>query len=391
MFDSDGKRYYDALSSLWYCNIGHGRSEVAEAIASQLGRLDTFHTFDLFVNEPCVALSERLAELAPMPGARVFLTSSGSEAVDSAVKLARQAHTQAGDPERTIIVSRTPSYHGVTYGGMSLTGMDSVRTGFGPLVEDVRRVPHDDLRAMEDAFADLGNRVAAVIAEPMIAGGGVYPAAPGYLQGLRRICNAHGAFLICDEVVCGFGRLGAWWGSAHYGVRPDIVTFAKAVTSGYQPLGGVLLGPSVREPLEANPEYLLAHGHTYSGHPTACAAALTAIEITAREDLPSKAPAIGTWLEDELEALVRDGLVASTRGLGALRGAVLPEGISGDRVHRALVGRGVITRVIRDSIVAFAPPLITTRDDIAQCVDALRGAIKAVRTDRLVGTHRGTR
>src|ERR1700736_2426104 len=262
-----GREYVDALGSLWYSTIGHGRREVIDAVAKQMEQLEAFHTFDRFTNEPADELCAQLAALAPMPDARVFLTSGGSESVDTAIKLARHAHASAGQPERTIVVSRTPSYHGVTYGAVSATGLPLNREGWGTLLPDVVQVPHDSLPAMEEVFATSGPRVAAVLAEPVIGAAGVIPPVPGYLEGLRDLCDRHGAFLILDEVICGFGRLGAWWGAVKYGVRPDLVTFAKAVTSGYLPLGGVLFGPAVCEPLEADPAFVLRHGYTYSGHP----------------------------------------------------------------------------------------------------------------------------
>jgi putrescine---pyruvate transaminase len=257
--------------------------------------------------------------------------------------------------------------------------MPQIREGFGPGLEDVIRVPHDDLAAAERAFEQAGDRVAAVIAEPVIAGGGVHPPAPGYLQGLRRLCDRHGAFLIADEVVCGFGRLGTWWGSERYGVTPDVITFAKAVTSGYLPLGGVLLGPAVRAPLEADEDFLLAHGHTYSGHPAPCAAALAALDITEREGLPARALEIGAWIQSALATLAADDVIAGYRGAGAMWGAVLHEDVSGFAVHRALVERGVIVRVIKNSIVGLCPPLVASRSDIEACADVLRDAIGAVR------------
>ena len=188
------------------------------------------------------------------------------------MKLARVAHVLAGHPERTLIISRTRGYHGANYGGTSAQGIAPNREGFGPLVADVVQVPADDLEALATLMAERGNEVAAVITEPVQGAGGVFPPTEGYLAGLRRLCDQHGAFLIFDEVITGFGRLGTWFAAHHYGVTPDLMTFAKAVTSGYQPLGGVFVGAAVRPGLEADPAFFLRHGFTYSGHPTACAA-----------------------------------------------------------------------------------------------------------------------
>ncbi|MPZ88430.1 MAG: aminotransferase class III-fold pyridoxal phosphate-dependent enzyme [Nitriliruptorales bacterium] len=373
--DDQGNRYIDALASLWYCNIGHGQAEVAEAVAEQMARLACFHTFERFTNGPADALCERLAALAPMEGARVFLTSSGSEAVDTAMKLARLAHAVAGRPERTLMVSRRPSYHGVTYGGTALTGLPPNQEHFGPLPGQVVQVGKDDLDGMAALFAERGHEIAAVIAEPVIGAGGVYPPAPGYLRGLRRLCDEYGAWLILDEVICGFGRLGRWWGAEHYEIRPDLVTFAKGVTSGYVPLAGVLVGRPVREPLEADPALVLRHGHTYSGHPTACAAALTVLRITEREGLLDRAVGVGQRLAAGLDQIAKDGLVAEVRG----DGAVWAVGLHPDRdalaVRDAMLARGVIARPIGVSAIAFCPPLMIQDHEIDRCLDALAGAL----------------
>ncbi|HEY0486140.1 MAG TPA: aminotransferase class III-fold pyridoxal phosphate-dependent enzyme, partial [Mycobacteriales bacterium] len=320
VFDAEGRRYVDGMASLWHCNIGHGRAEVADAVARQMRELETYHCFEKFSNAPADALAERLAALAPVPGSRVFFTSGGSESVDTAIKLSRAAHAQAGHRERTLIVSRTPSYHGVTYGGMTLTGLPLNQADFGPGVADVVQVPKDDLDAMRTVFEANAGRVAAVFAEPVIGAGGVYPPAPGYLEGLRELCDAHGAHLVLDEVICGFGRLGSLFGGEHYGVRADLTTFAKAITSGYVPLGGVLVAPSVHEALAADPAYVLRHGYTYSGHGSACAAAMVCLDITEREGLVERAAGIGKRLGPALEAIRDDGLLADVRGVGGIWG-----------------------------------------------------------------------
>jgi putrescine---pyruvate transaminase len=369
--DDQGRRYVDAMASLWYCNVGHGRTEIADAVAAQLRTLDNFHTFELYTNEPTERLTTELAALAPMPNPRVFLTCSGSEAVDSAIKLARVAHWCAGDGDRQLVISRKPSYHGVTYGGVTATGLPAIQEGFGPLLGGVTQVDKDDLAGVERIFAERGAEVAAVIAEPVIGAGGVYPPAPGYLEGLRRLCDAHGAFLILDEVICGFGRLGEWWGAQRFGVAPDLVTFAKAVTSGYQPLGGVLVGGAVRERLEADPSFVLRHGHTYSGHPASAAAALVALDITRREGLLDRAPKIGERLAAGLRSLRDDGRVADVRGDGAVWAVGLRPDQSAPALRDAMLERGVIPRPIGESTLAFCPPLVIDDADIDRCVAVL--------------------
>lgn len=379
VYDSHGNEYVDALASLWYCNVGHGRREISAAVAKQLETLGGYHTFDRFTNEPAEQLCELLADLAPMPDARVFLTSSGSEAVDSALKLARLAHSRAGHPQRTVVIGRRLSYHGVTYGGVSVQGLPLNKEGFGPLLADTVQVDHDDLDAMRDAVAAHEGRVAAIIAEPVIGAGGVIPPPSGYLKDVREICDGAGAFLILDEVICGFGRLQAMWGSQKFGVRPDLVTFAKGVTSGYQPLGGVLVGGAVREPLESEDGFLLRHGHTYSGHPAACTAALVNIELLREEGLPARAAVIGNRIDTGLRDLEDRGLIAGHRGTAAIWAAVLPDGLTPASVRDAMLERGVIARPLGSDVIAFCPPLVIGDDDIDRCVAALGAAVEAGR------------
>ena len=378
VFDERGRRYVDAMASLWYCNVGHGRAEIADAVAAQLRRLAAYQTFDIFTNEPAERLSAELAALAPMPDSRVFLVGSGSEAVDSAIKLARVAHHLRGDGGRHLIVSRRHAYHGVTFGGLSAQGLPPNREGFGPLLERVQ-IEHDDLDHARRVFAERGAEIAIVLAEPVIGAGGVYPPPPGYLAGLRELCDEHGALLALDEVICGFGRLGTWWGAQRYDVVPDLVTFAKGVTSGYQPLGGVLVGAAVREPLEKDPDFVLRHGHTYSGHPAACVAGLAAIEITKREALVERASAVGRRLREGFASLLADGWLTDIRGEGAVWATVLPPDANALDVRLALLERGVIARPIGTDALAFCPPLVIGDDDVDACIAALGESVAATR------------
>jgi putrescine aminotransferase len=375
VWDESGKRYVDGLASLWYCNIGHGRAEVADAVAAQLRQLETYHCFERFTNGPADELAARLAAIAPVPDSRVFLTSGGSEAVDTAIKLSRIAHAQAGRPERTIVVSRTPSYHGVTYGAMALTGLPLNRKDFGRGMADVVQVDKDDLAAVRAVFEDNPGQVAAVFAEPVIGAGGVWPPASGYLQGLRDLCDEHGAHLVLDEVICGFGRLGTMFAGTHFGVRADLTTFAKGVTSGYLPLGGVLVAPSVHEALTRDPAFVLRHGYTYSGHAAACTAAMVCLDITEREGLVAKATAIGERLEPALQSLLADGLLADVRGVGALWGVSVPEGRDPVAVRDRMVELGVIVRPIAPTTLAICPPLVIEPVDLDAIPDALGAAL----------------
>jgi putrescine---pyruvate transaminase len=296
LWDRDGNEYLDAMASLWYCAVGHGRAEIADAVSRQLATLDAYSCFEPFTNAPADELAERVRALTPMEAARVFFCESGSEAVDTAMKLARLTHALGGHPERTVIISRERGYHGVNYGGTSAQGIAANRTGWGPLVPEVINVPSEDVEALSVVMSERGEEIAAVLAEPVQGAGGVYPPPPGYLADLRRLCDRHGALLIFDEVITGFGRLGTWFAAERYEVVPDLTTFAKAITSGYQPLGGVLVGPTVRAALESDPTYLLRHGYTYSGHPAACAAGLANLAIIEREGLVERAVSIGARL-----------------------------------------------------------------------------------------------
>jgi putrescine---pyruvate transaminase len=377
VWDDLGNAYIDALGSLWYCNAGHGRRPIIDAMIEQLGTLEAFHTFDRFTNPPAEALCGRLAELAPMDDVRVFLGSGGSESVDTSIKLARLAHAAAGDVHRTLVISRAPSYHGATYGGMTATGLPLNQAGFGPLVGDMVTVPKDDLAALDAVLAERGGELAAIIAEPVIGAGGVHPPAPGYLAGLRERCDRFGGFLISDEVICGFGRLGSWFGAARYGVRPDLVTFAKGVTSGYFPLGGVLIGPAVHTRLSADPTSVLRHGYTYSGHPTGCVAALANIDLLVEEQLLDRAPVIGARLEAGLKALVDGERVVECRGDGAVWGIEFSPALSAVDVREELLTRGVIARPIGTTVLAFCPPLVISDGELDRVVEATAASVTA--------------
>ncbi len=377
VFDDAGKRYIDGLASLWYCNVGHGRREIIEAVTRQMEVLENYNTFDIFTNQPAEDIAGQLSALSPIPDARVFLTGSGSEAVDTALKLARLTFSRTGEPERQILVGRRLAYHGVNFGGVSVQGLPLNQQGWGELLGPVAQIDHDDLGRAEALFEQQGERIAAVIAEPVIGAGGVHPATVEYLHGLRKLCDEAGALLIFDEVITGFGRLGSWFAADHYGVVPDLITFAKAVTSGYQPLGGVLVGPRVRQAIEDDPEYVLRHGYTYSGHPAACAAACANLAILREERLLDRVPELARRFGDGLGGLADDGLVAEVRGEGAIWAVAMPESVSAFDVRRGLLDRGVIARPIGEAAIAFCPPLVIDDDDVERCLSSLREALIA--------------
>ena len=375
LYDSHGKEYIDGMASLWYCNIGHGRREMADAIATQVTTLESYNNFDPFTTDITDMLTDRLHSLSPMKGNRVFLCSSGSEAVDTAMKLARLAHVQAGHPERTIIISRMRGYHGTNFGGTSAQGLPLNKIGYDPLVPDVTQVDPDDIEALSVAMSRDGDRVAAVLVEPLQGAGGVFPPRDGYLQSLRRLCDQHGAFLIFDEVISGFGRLGTWFAADRYEVVPDFTCFAKAVTSGYVPLGGVFVGASPLRALEADPNFFLRTGYTYSGHATACAAALKNLEIIEREGLVARAIHVGSLVSGALHALRNDGVLREVRGEGGVWAAGLHEGHDAMAVRDLALGKGAIVRGIGADTNAFCPPLVATDDEIARLMDAYASAL----------------
>lgn len=377
VFDDAGNEYIDGMASLWYANVGHGREEIAEAIADQARTLAAYHTFDPFSNTPTELAAAKIAELSPFDSARVFFGSSGSEAVDTAMKFARIAQREAGHPEKQIIVSRERGYHGTNYGGTSVQGIAPNREGFGELLPGVINVVADDDEAMKRVFAEHGDEIAAVITEPIQGAGGVWPPPDGYLSHLRDLCDTYGAFLIHDEVITGFGRTGEWFASQFYGVTPDMITFAKGVTSGYVPLSGVIVGPTVQAALETNDDFILRTGYTFSGHPVACTAALKCIEIQEREDLLGRATGIGNRLSSGLRALRDEGLLTDVRGEGAVWGISVPEGVNVVEVRDALLDEGVIIRPIPPNHLTMCPPLVISDDQIDRIVEAIGTTLRA--------------
>jgi len=274
LWSEDGSRYLDGTASLWYCAAGHGRREIVDAVARQMSELDAYHTFGRFTNPPQEELAQQLVELGPVPDARILFTQGGSEGVDSALKLARVAHRLAGEGQRTVILGRHYAYHGVMFGGISAGGLPANRTSFGPLLPDVHTVDRDSLQAMRDAAAYHGaDRIAAIIAEPVMGAGGAIMPPEGYFPKIQAVLDRYDVLAVADEVICGFGRLGDWFGSPVLGFRPDTISFAKAVTSAYLPLGGVMIPEAMYQAMldESRKIGTFGHGFTYSGHPVAAA------------------------------------------------------------------------------------------------------------------------
>jgi putrescine aminotransferase len=380
LWDSDGRVYLDGTASLWYCAVGHGRREIADAVAAQMEQVAAYHTFASFTNPAQLRLAELLMELEPIPDARVLFTVTGSEAVDSALKLTRAGHRAAGDAGRTVFLSRHYAYHGVMLGGTSVAGLPANRRPYGPLLGDCFQVERDSLEAMRAAVAYHGpERIAAIITEPVLGAGGVFPPPPGYLQGLRELCDESGALLIFDEVITAFGRLGSWFGAQHFGVTPDVITFAKAITSGYLPLGGVIIGPRLRGWLEADDDYLLTHGGTYAGHPTCCAAGIANLEIMRSEGLPERARHAGSRLRAGLDRLADRPGVAGVRGEGLMQAIALQPPLTAGAMVAALLTRGIISRGLPyANSIAFSPPLVISDGEIDEIVEAVDAALADV-------------
>ena len=374
LWDDKGNEYIDAIGSLWYSQVGHGNAEIAEAVAEQIRTLETYSTFDPFTNEMAEQLAAKLVTLSPLPDSRVFLCGSGSEAIDTAMKLARVAHVQAGHPEKTIIISRNRGYHGTNYGGTSAQGLPLNKVGYGKLLPEVVQVDSDNIEDLATFMKDNGARVAAIITEPLQGAGGVYPPADGYLEGARKLCDQYGALLIFDEVITGFGRLGTWFAANYYNVVPDLLCFAKGVTSGYQPLGGVFVGRTALNALERDPDFFLRHGYTYSGHSSVCAAALKNLEIIERDGLIERAKHVGKRLSDGLYSLAADGIIDSVRGAGAIWAAGLKPDQNCLTIRDSMIKRGVIARSINADTNAFCPPFVITDQQIDKLLDVFAAA-----------------
>ncbi len=372
VYDDTGKSYLDGMASLWYCQVGHGRREIIDAITDQMEHLVTFNTFAPFTNEPARELARMIAEKSPHPNGRVFLGCSGSEAVDTALKIARLIQQRRGTPDKQIIIRRTHGYHGTNFGGTTAQGIEANRTGFGDLVPHFVEVANDDIEKMALVFAEHGDNVAAVISEPVQGAGGVYPPADGYLEGVRRLCDQHHALLIFDEVICGFGRTGSWFGAQTFAVQPDLMTFAKGVSSGYLPVSGVIVSEALGEEL-SEPGFLLRHGYTYSGHPTAAAAGIANIKLIDELGLVERANQIGKEVVKGFDALMADGVIKSYRGVGAVWAAEI--GRDAVPLKQAMIERGIIIRGVGEAVV-FCPPLVVTDDEIGMFIETLDDALR---------------
>ena len=391
VFDANGSAYLDALASLWYCNVGYGRAELAEAAAAQMREIAGFQTFEYYTNPPVEALCQRIAELAPMPGAKVFLTpGGGSDAVDTAGKLARAYWRAVGEPTRQIMISRTHAYHGMNAYGTSLGGIPLLTEAFAPLVGQIEQVPWDDPWALEKTIELLGDsRVAAFFCEPVIGAGGVYPPPDGYLRAVREICRRHDVLFVADEVITGYGRVGQWFASGRFDLDPDLITTAKGLSSGYLPIGAVIVGQKVAEPFwRPGSTEVFRHGYTYSGHPAAAAVALANLNLIEREQLVQRVAALEPVLAATMAPLIDSDLVSAVRsGTGLLAAVEIDDDARaadpsiGQRLVLAIRKRGVITRLLRGVALQVSPPFVITETEIGQIAEAFAGAFDEVARD----------
>lgn len=402
--DAEGNAILDGMAGLWCVNAGYGREELARAAYEQMQRLPYYNTFFKTASEPAVRLAAAIAERLGGNLSHVFFNTSGSEANDTALRLARHYWTVRGQPQRRIFISRWNAYHGSTVAGASLGGMKAMHAqgdlpipgiehvmqpyAFGlAFGEDPAAFGARAAAAIEERILKVGPaNVAAFIGEPVQGAGGVVIPPPGYWQAVEAICRKYGILLISDEVICGFGRLGKWFGFQHFGVRPDIVTMAKGLSSGYLPISATGVSADIVTTLrDAGGEFV--HGYTYSGHPTCAAVALKNLEILTRERLVERtAEDSGPYLAKALDRLRGHALVGEARSAGLIGGVEIvarqgsnerfagKEGTAGPIVRDICIRRGLMVRAIRDTLV-FCPPLIITHAEIDRLVDTMRAAL----------------
>ncbi len=413
LWDSEGKRLIDGMSGLWCVNAGYGRTSIADAVHAQMQQLPFYNSFFQTTNVPAAQLAATLVELSPPQFKHVFFTGSGSEGNDTIVRMVRRYWDLQGRPERQVIISRHNAYHGSTMAGASLGGMAYMHAQGGLPIPGIAHIgqpyyleggkgktPEEfGLQAaswLEQKILDIGaDQVAAFIGEPVQGAGGVIIPPSTYWPEIQRICDKYGILLVTDEVICGFGRLGHWFGCEYFGIRPDLMTFAKGVTSGYVPLGGVLVGDRVADVLiEQGGDF--NHGFTYSGHPVACAAALENIRILRAEKLVEQVRAdTGPYLKKKFEALADHPLVGMAETAGFVAGLVLvkkkaadvhdcelfaPQADVGMICRGHMFGNGMIMRAVGNRMIV-APPLVMTRVQIDEMIGLIRACLDKTLAD----------
>ncbi len=384
VYDEEGNRYLDAAASLWYMNVGYGRDEIIDAMNEQARKLPAFHAFIDYGTRAPMELAAQIASVSPDPESKVFFGSGGSDAIDTAAKMARRYFNAIGQPERTVFISREWAYHGMHTYGTTLGGMEPNRIGYGgDLVADVVTVPYDDAEAVEKAIDHAGaDRIAGIFVEAIIGAGGIRPVSPDYLSAVRDAIRKAGGLYISDEVITGFGRVGDWFAAGKYGLEPDLMTFAKGVTCGYAPLGGVVAASHVAEPFFNTPGLIFRHGYTYSAHSTACVAGLVVMDIIEREGLLQRAAELEDEIYEALLPLEELDVVASIRkGVGALAAVQLEVGDDETLPSRAATAcreAGVLTRAVGGGGLQVSPPLIMARDQVTEMADAFERGLKTL-------------
>jgi len=404
IYDGDGRAILDGMAGLWCVQVGYGREELAKVAYDQMVELPYYNTFFKTATPPAVNLAAKIASVLGGNLTHVFFNSSGSEAIDTLIRLARFYWSAKGQPERNIIIARHNAYHGSTIGGVSLGGMSPMRSQGGPLVpgfehimqpyafnlgfgEDEEAFCDRAVAALEERILEVGpEKVAAFIGEPVQGAGGVIIPPAGYWPKIEAVCRKYGILLICDEVICGFGRLGAWFGFQKYGVKPDLVSMAKGLSSGYLPISAVGVADHIVEVLRGYGDDFI-HGYTYSGHPTCAAVALANIEIIQREGLVERvANDIGPYAQAAFASLTDHPLVGQARMTGLIGAVEIvcepgtnhrfggKEGKAGPIVRDICIANGLMVRAIRDSLV-FCPPLVITREEVDTAVGILRRSL----------------
>ena len=415
IWDSEGHKIFDAMSGLWCVNVGYGRKELADAAYAQMMQLPFYNSFFQTTTEPSILLAKLLADVSPPQFKRVFFSGSGSEGNDTIVRLARHYWSCLGQPQKKTLIGRWNGYHGSTMAGASLGGMEGMHQQGGLPIADIAHIQQPywfeigrtqfpdlskdefGLKAaswLEEAILDIGaDKVAAFIGEPVQGAGGVIIPPKTYWPEIARICKKYDVLLVTDEVICGFGRTGNWWGCETFGIEPDLMTFAKGVTSGYVPLGGVMVSDRVADVVIAHGDF--NHGYTYSGHPVAAAVAIANINILRDEKIVEQvANVTGPYLKQEFEALIDHPLVGDAETCGFMAGLVLVKSKSPITMFDASLdvgmvcrghcfGNGLIMRAVGDRMIV-APPLVTTRAQIdemmtliVKCLDLTYDDVKS--------------
>jgi adenosylmethionine-8-amino-7-oxononanoate aminotransferase len=399
LVDSTGAEYLDATGGLWLAQVGHGRKELAEAARDQMERLEFFASFWDFTNEPAARLTKRLLELATPGMGYVYFTTGGGESNEIAMMMARLYHHRRGEHDRYVILSRKNGYHGITYGARAATGLDVFHEGVGPLPEGfvhltaphpyrVERCTDTCVSELEETIERVGaGRIAAMIGEPVMGVGGMVVPPDDYWPRIHEVLSRHGILLILDEVVTAYGRTGTWFGAEQWGIEPDFLSTAKGLTSGYFPLGAVIVRDSVGDVVVSDDGFV--SGFTYTGHPTACAVALRNLELIESEGLLDNAREMGAYLLEGFRSLLELPVVGDVRGLGLMLGIELVSDKAtkepaldlgkeiGERFFRET---GVIVRTIGSTLI-FSPPLVFTREDCDAVVTAVRSMLERCDVD----------